>query len=93
MNKINRSNTVINKGFIVQKRDNNTALFDPETSQLYTLNESASFIFNLLKKGESEKDIPQKLVKKYKISKERARIDTDKLLKDLFKKEILRRCA
>jgi len=62
----------INKGFIIQKLDDKTVIFDGEESVLYTFNETASEIFKLIKKGLKEKEIIEKIAKKYSIKKERA---------------------
>ena len=55
----------IQKGLIIQKIDKETIIFDAEESVLYTLNETASEIFRMLKKGLKEEEIVEKIVKKY----------------------------
>lgn len=79
----------INKGFIVQKLDNKTVIFDGEASVLYTFNETASFIFQQVKKGFEEKTIINKLIKRYGIKKERAVKDFKELFSDLKKRKII----
>ncbi|NMB57429.1 PqqD family protein [Candidatus Beckwithbacteria bacterium] len=79
----------INKGFIVQKLDNKTVIFDGEESVLYTFNETASEIFKLLKKNLNEKEIVKKIAKKYQIKTERAKKDFNDLVSDLKRKKIL----
>ena len=79
----------INKGFIVQKLDDKTVIFDGEESVLYTFNETASFIFKKLKKGEEKKKIIEMVEKKYDITKEKAEKDFNELIADLKKKKII----
>ena len=79
----------INKGFIVQKLDDKTVIFDGEESTLFTLNETASEIFRLMKKGVEKNIIVEKMVKKYTIKKERAEKDFNELISDLRKKKII----
>ncbi len=80
----------INKGFIVQKLDGKITIFDGEKSMLYTFNETASFIFQKIKKGIGEKEIIQALVKKYKIKEDRAKKDVKEIIKDLLVKKIIK---
>lgn len=79
----------INKGFIIQKLDDKTVIFDGDESVLYTFNETASYIFQKLKKGAEEKSIVDNLIKKYGISKEKALKDFKELFSDLKKKKII----
>ncbi|MEK7072371.1 MAG: PqqD family protein [Patescibacteria group bacterium] len=90
--KTSKSATVkykINKGFIVQKLGNKTTIFDGEKSQLYTFNQTASFIFDKIKKGLSKEEIIELMIKKYKISNIRAQKDYLGLEKELFAKKII----
>lgn len=79
----------INKGFIVQKLDDKTVIFDGEKSSLYTFNETASFIFQKLKKGLNDKETIERVVKKYNSKKEKVRKDYEELISDLKKKKII----
>ena len=79
----------LNKGFITQKLDDKTVIFDGEESVLYTFNETASEIFRLLKKNLEEKEIIEKITKKYSIEKERVKKDFNELIADLKKKKII----
>jgi hypothetical protein len=81
----------IQKGLIVQKLGKETVIFDGEESVLYTLNETASEIFKMIKKGLSEEEIVEKMVKKYSIKKERAEKDVRELVEELIKKGIVKR--
>jgi len=80
----------INKGFIVQKLDSKTVIFDGEESVLYTFNQTASEIFKLIKKGLEEKEIVEKIVKKYRVKGEKAEKDLNDLIFDLKKKKIIK---
>jgi len=79
----------INKGFIVQKLDDKTVIFDGEESVLYTFNETASFIFQKLKLGWDKEKIIEDLIKKYQIKEKRAEKDVNDLISDLLKKKII----
>jgi len=79
----------IQKGLIIQKIDKETVIFDAEESVLYTLNETASEIFRLLKKGLKQEEIVEKIVKKYDVRKERVEKDVKEIIGDLKKRKIL----
>lgn len=79
----------LSKGFITEKIDNKITIFDTENSQLLTFNKTASIIFDYIKKGQSKKEIVEKLQKKYKVPKTTASKDFDDLMVDLKKMKIL----
>lgn len=79
----------INKGFIVQKLDGKITIFDGEESALYTLNETASFIFEKLKKNWDTTQIVESLVKIYKIKEKKAKTDVKDLLTELKRRKII----
>jgi hypothetical protein len=79
----------INKGFITQKLDNKTVIFDGEESVLYTFNETASLVFQKLKQGLKDKQIIEAVVKKYKVKEKQVKKDYTDLIADLKKKKIL----
>lgn len=79
----------VNKGFITQKLDGKTTIFDGEKSELYTFNQTASFVFDKIKKGLGKKEIIELMIKKYKITKIRAQKDYLDLEKDLLQKKII----
>jgi len=79
----------IQKGLIIQKLDKETVIFDAEESVLYTLNETAAEIFRLLKKGLKQEEIVEKMVKKYKVKKERLKKDVKEIIGELEKKRIV----
>ncbi|MCM8787884.1 MAG: PqqD family protein, partial [Candidatus Omnitrophica bacterium] len=72
-----------------QKLDDKTVIFDGEASVLYTFNETASFIFQKLKRGWDEDKIVSSLVKKYQVREERVREDFKQLVEELLKKKII----
>lgn len=79
----------LNKGFITQKLDEKTVIFDGSSSILYTFNKTASYIFEKIKKGwETEKIIDQ-IVKSYPVKREQAEKDFMELVSDLKKKKII----
>ena len=79
----------IQKGLIIQKIDKETVVFDAEESVLYTLNETASEIFRLLKKGLKKEEIVERIVKKYDVRKERVEKDVKEIIGKLEKRKIL----
>jgi len=79
----------IQKGLIIQKIDKETVIFDAEESVLYTLNETASEIFRLLKKGLKKEEIVERIVKKYDVRKERVEKDVREIIGKLEKRKIL----
>jgi 6-pyruvoyl-tetrahydropterin synthase len=79
----------IQKGLIIQKLDNQTVIFDADESVLYTLNETASVIFDKLKKKWDKERIINFMLKKYETKKERLEKDFDQLIEDLKKKKII----
>jgi len=79
----------LNKGYITQKLDNKTVLFDGDNSILYTFNETASYIFGKMKLGWEKEKIIEQMIKKYNINKTKVENDFDELLSDLKKKKII----
>ncbi len=79
----------INKDMIAQKIQGNEVIFDSEKSLVYTLNETATFIFNkvLLKKNEEE--IVKSIVKEYSVDQPKAIKDISEAIEDMVKKRIL----
>lgn len=77
------------KGLIIQKIDKQTVIFDAEESVLYTLNETASVIFDKLKKKWDKEKIIDFMLKKYQVKKEKLEKDYEELIEDLKKKKII----
>jgi len=77
------------KGLIIQKLDNQTVIFDADESILYALNETASVIFDKLKKKWDKEKIINFMLKKYDVKKEKLEKDFDQLIEDLKKKKII----
>lgn len=79
----------IKKGLISQKLDKKTVIFDGERSVLYTLNETASFIFNKLKLGWHKERIIDELINSYSVERKKAIIDVRELIEKLEEKGII----
>jgi len=79
----------VNKGFITQKLDNKTVIFDSDNSVLYSFNETASYMFCKIKIGWEKEKIIEQIIKQYLVKKERAEKDFIQLVSDLKKKKIL----
>lgn len=80
----------IQKGLIVQKIDDKTVIFDAEESILYTLNETAAYIFQKLKRGFDKEKIIDQMTKRYQVKKERLEKDFDEFIEKLKKKKIIK---
>ena len=61
-------------------------IFDAEDSILYTLNETAAYIFQNLKRGFNKEKIIDQMMKRYQVKKERLIKDFDTLINDLTEK-------
>jgi len=83
----------IKKGIIKDKIDGKTVIFDGEASVLVNFNDTASEIFEALKKGKSDKDIYLSLSKKYQVPINKAKKDVDKLILQLKKSKIIKKIS
>lgn len=79
----------IKKGLIFEKKGKKIAIFDPEKSTIYELNETAAIIFNKLKLREGEVDIKKHLLNKFKVNEKIIDEQMAKIIKDLLRKKIL----
>lgn len=79
----------LRKGFIFQEVAEGIVIFDAEESKLYTFNETASFIFTGIKKGNTEEALIKKLVAEYQIKEEQAIEEVKSFLKHLNKLRII----
>lgn len=65
-------------------------LFDPVSGVTFTLNKTASFIFNKLRSGESEESILEELIKKFNVEKNNARADLTEFAKQIKEFELIK---
>lgn len=79
----------INKGFVVQKLDDKTVIFDGEESVLYEFNGVAFYIFKKIKAGWDEEKISTSLTKTYQVKENRVIQDVNVFISDLKKKKII----
>lgn len=79
----------VNKGFIPQKLDDKTVIFDADSSIMFTFNETAGYIFKKIKQGWNEEQIVDLLTDRYRIKKFRAKRDIKELIQYLKKNKIL----
>lgn len=80
----------INKNLIVQKIADKITIFDGEKSEFHTFNNTASLIFQLLKKNYNKEKIIKTLINKYQIDEKAVKKDVDRLLKEMVKKRIIK---
>ena len=79
----------VNKAYIIQKLDGKIVIFDGEKSILFTLNDTASFMFQKIKLGWDKGKIIEAVVKGYSIDRESVTKDLDKVISDLVKQKII----
>lgn len=80
---------VINKTKSPNSKDKIITIFDGEKSLLITLNESASFMAELIIKGINYEKMIEKIVKNYGISPATARIDLNGFIEKMKKRNLL----
>jgi len=86
---MNEQRYKVNKGFILQEIEKEIVIFDSESSVLFSFNETASFIFKRLKKGQEPEKIARSLAKTYEVSEVVALKDVKNLIGKLVKKDII----
>ncbi len=74
------------KGYITQRSGKTITIFDAEKSVLLTLNNSATFIFDRLKRGAGTRAIAADLVNEFKVTEEKAEKDVADFIKTLLLK-------
>ncbi|PIZ96237.1 MAG: hypothetical protein COX79_05575 [Candidatus Levybacteria bacterium CG_4_10_14_0_2_um_filter_36_16] len=79
------------KGFITQRMGDKITIFDAEKSVLLTFNNTATFIFDQLKKGVDTKKIITELANEFKITEEKAKKDADEFIKTLLLKGLAKK--
>lgn len=82
---------IIQKGYITQRIGDKITIFDSENSLLLTLNSTATFIFDRLKKGVESKKIAVDLANKFDVSEENAKKDIDEFIETLIAKGLAKK--
>jgi hypothetical protein len=80
---------ILQKGIVIQKNEGEISIFDPDNSYLFTMNETAAFIFERIKKGMSGNEICKQLTTIYDITSAVAEKDVNTLIEKLKKYKIL----
>ena len=80
----------IKSALISQKIGNKITIFDSVNSILLTLNETAVYIFEKIKKGYDKNTIIESLIKDYDVSSSKAEADFDDLISQLKAKKIIK---
>lgn len=81
--------TKINSDFVIERIEDQTVIFDDDNLVLFTLNKTASFIFNKLRQGLSKEEVVRLLANKYKISEIKAKNDVSQLIADMKSNKII----
>lgn len=79
-----------NSEFLIQSDEDTVTIFDPETSQLYTLNETAQYIFNCIQKKMYRAEIVNKIVKAYNVTAREAELEVNKTVDYFLKEKIIK---
>ena len=79
----------INRSIVFQKLDNQLACFNTDESVIYTLNDTAEFVFRKLKNGWKEEEIIAAMAKKYDVALPTLKKDVKILIKDMIKNKII----
>lgn len=74
---------------MVQKINDNTVIFNPNKSKLYTLNSTAAFIVDKLQKGFSVERISDLVSEEFNTSKPQAFKDTQELIRRFSDEKVL----
>lgn len=80
---------LIQKGFVAQKMNNRIIIFDGEKSVLHSFNQTATFIFEKIKRGIDNKKLAELIAKKYSISEKKAEQDILEFIEELKSKKII----
>lgn len=70
---------------------NSITIFDAEKSLLYTFNNTATFIFDKLKRGIDSKKIITDLAKEFEITEKKAAKDFDEFINTLKSKKLIKK--
>jgi protein-arginine kinase len=79
----------INKGFIVQKINQNTVIFDADKSELITFNETGGVIFSCLKKGWDKERTVKQMLNIFESTAKKLEHDYEEFVKKLLQKQII----
>lgn len=79
----------INPDMLVQQMDGKTVVLDPESSKLFTLNQTCSKIISLLQKGLTTKQMAIRLMDEYQTSEKKALCDIESVIEQLKKEKVI----
>jgi len=75
----------INKGLVFRREGKEGLLFNPDTGEIATLNETGVFIWKMCKKKTDLNEIVKNAIKRYRVKKEQAKREISKFLKQMVK--------
>ncbi len=87
--KYKNKNIKFNTGFITQKIGKKVTIFSGERSILFTLNETAVYIFNGLKLKWDKEKITNTIMKNFEVSQKEAEEGIDDFIETLLEKKII----
>lgn len=74
---------------VSKKVDSCLVLYKPKTTSFIELNETASFLWDLLSKPISKKSLVNKFIKKYQIDEKNAQEDVEEFLEQMEKANLV----
>ncbi len=79
----------VKKDILIQRMGNSFVAYDNETSTLHELNETGFTILSELEKGKSKPEIIRKIIKEFKVTKEKAKNDLEGFIQHLEKRDLI----
>jgi hypothetical protein len=79
----------IKKDVLIQKMGDSYVAYDNETSTLHELNETGFLILSRIEKKKNKQEIIKKIVRKYKVSKNKAEGDYEEFVEVLKTKDLI----
>ena len=83
---------IVNKKLIIQKLGKKQIIiFNGDSSILYTFNDTATLVFQMLKKHKAIDEITKNVCIQYRVDEKKAKADIELVIKDFLKKRIFLR--
>lgn len=79
----------LNEAMSLRTINNESFIYNRDTSEIHSLNNSGSFILDMILKGNELKSIPNKVQEKYETDLSSAENDTKKFIEEMITKKVL----